>query len=1346
MGSTSQNVLVTDDEHLPNLDVNWLIRSKKIDKAWQQSIKNTPKELQEKLTDDIPLHTGNVAANIDEVGNNVNSAPLKECSRRRSVSISNFKQNKSDSVAVVSDDEDYDTEEEDTDSNMPIRRTKSLSSAETNRRKQIDDDMMSKTKPKKPGFFKGLFGLRKTKPETDDDRSPAQRSRRSSTIEPKSDSNVKPSSNTSSRSGSRRPSTAPQNFKKISNPSISTVSLEGNSPKLNTRNEERPCSISPERNSERDLTTVDMKLLEFIDYYRKNGYKTNSFNKNSIIKQKSSRRKGATFSVSEAFHSSDDDDSDPENNNSKNKNNRVDAKGRPLPSLPSKSKFRPALKGYKVDKKSPEPSSGSSDDSNLSVTNNPSSPTNGSSSRFGNFLRKVRTGNISKTNSEELESLSDKIKIDLDVVPGLDECKPLKHVAFATTTYFNDPPQQICSKNPRKGEVEVKTDGSIVIHRLTAEEKKKILETTASGVVVGGTGNMKLLSKLDDEMFRRAYDRRNRTEDNEEDIKPPTGNSKNITIDGTGPYTHKSASNLTIDKPMTVRRSTGVASTPSLVSLLRDDSFDGEVFPPKNLKIPNDLVYTRCCHLREILSIPATLKQIKKGSTDPIPLLQLRNPKPSLVEVWSFSDFVAISPILCVSLDGITLSTEMLKIILSSIINKPKFEKLSLRNTVLDEEGWKLLCYFISKARSLVAIDLTMVPSIKTNVQKPAKSSLSNPIKRMECSLQNRSEMNWDLLTASIAVHGGLEEIVISGAEMSYQQFENFLDVACVNTERLGLAYNKLSSNHMKKLGKWVVSSKVAGLDIGYNDLNGKLKCFNHSLTDWISNKNQKTSFKYISLNSTNLEVEPDGTSDTSEPLRLISTLCYCDTLKFLDISNNPKMFPYCTRTLLNCLPIFVSLIRLHLDFEALDSTSVVILAEALPLCTNLNYLSMLGTKFDLAAAKALVNAVRKSNSLITLDLDTGALPPKISEKLSLYIMRNVQNEISKMESKCVNTSKPSSDQFTNIQEELSSLLSNKDVNSKAYKQSVSEFIIRSMAAREKLTKVVHDLFDLRLHGQLSREGKESLIRLCIIDSCFEKGIRLLKDRSPSTISIPKQSDEVSTIVSTVLNQETSRDVQSNDESLDGLSVTPAKVPVPKQFERTGHSVLLPFGSAEVENYFPDAHETEDFTENREKVVDEAHSQSREEGSVFKRSADFMKQLEESVVKTGMQINKTALTDAAESLDSDQIKEFLLKNDISTTVDVIDELHKQGYHLHDIFKKSDSKKTSMDKSAIITKEKESNDQSSDNFSDKSATITENSNVCLIDDSSLNYNSEEDDAIDAAYDEVLDNLERTRSHM
>ncbi|KAL3235174.1 MAP-homologous protein 1 [Nakaseomyces bracarensis] len=1095
---------------------------------------------------------------------------------------------------------------------------------------------------------------------------------------------------------------------------------------------------------------------------------------------------------------------------------KLDAKGRPVPPHPNVSKFPPILKKTQPPYISNTPTRKITE-SNISLASGEETP-HSTSHKFGAFLKKVtsygsqQNVNSNNNNNSTLDSIDRTISNfsnetcsssdqeecgKYSVVPGLEDLKQLKHVAFATPTYFNDPPQQICSKNPRKGEVEVKPNGSVIIHRLSADERKKIMESTSAGIVVGGSGQLRFLNPQPSTTEMEDSQKRSVTIAAEEAAAEARGsNKKEEDIE-----VSKIASHLTIDKPMVSRRPrdgvTRTGSSNSLLSILTNENkqngnnsdgdvdSDPEVFPPPNLKIPYDLVYTRCCHLREILPIPATLKQLKKGSTDPIPLLQLRNPRPSLLEVWSFSDFLSIAPVLCVSLDGVSLTQDMLRIILSSLVYNPHIEKLTLRNTPLDNEGWKILAAFITKKdKNFVAIDLTMVPSIKTNVQKPSKSSLaknaanSNTLKRMECNLENRSDMNWDLLTAAVATKsGGIEEFVLAGARMNHSQFKNFIELACKYTDRLGLAYNLLTYEQCKILAEWIVTSKIRGLDLGYNDLSGKVDLFTDAVANKVQNKGEKNEMKYISLNSTNLSVDADCTPENNEVLHLLSVLCYSENLKFLDLSNNPKIFPHCIKTLTTSLPVYVNLIRLHLDYNYLDCTSIVVLAECLPLCSKFHHLSLLGSDLNLASAKALAEAVNKSSTLMTLDLEYNDIPENIKEKISLYTMRNIQNELDQVQKrkKNVDVSLPSvpkedivesEKQISTLQEQLSSLLTDKFEDTDEYDRLVVKFIGKITNMRNKIEKVVRDLFDLRVKNELSCEGKETLINLCLIDSSFEQGIHLLKQRhdkiqkhdSRRRNMYKSNKSTVSTLVNSPIfsdpfeNSSTTSNLAENGEQLLDGPARHRTILSSSAFGATGHSALLPFGTAAVEKSSRTADDTVEFRESENSYKRIVRGPSTEPiGAKYDILNDELKHFDadqdnDNATQTSLDIRKTRsidseeLTRAAESLEGDKIKDFLLKNDVATIVNVIDELHEKGYHLHDIFRKQDG--SEKNKEELINSLVESGDKKTageNNYStDPSYQLETNSNDAVP------PRIMEEKAIDAAYDVVLDNIARLRS--
>lgn len=1094
--------------------------------------------------------------------------------------------------------------------------------------------------------------------------------------------------------------------------------------------------------SQQDL---DPRLEEFIKYYKEHGCNGFSSQQNGAAK-KVTKEPNAIFSLDSTLVGSS------KNGNSNGKVH-LDKKGRPIPPHPPRSRLPPALKV----RYEPVPSSSRPDSSHTPLSG---------ASKFGSFLKRVTSHtDDSFVSSRRMSSASSSISLPRDadessvdssegtintsVVPGLENLKPLKRVAFAANTYFNDPPQQICSRNPRKGEVEVKADGSVVIHRLTPEEKREILEKSSCGIVVGGTGQLKLINqdapatspdqnegaalKLhaeDDHASQRRHIElaaaeaaaEARAKDAPLDLqRTVTNNEEEVGVNNT-------LEKVTIDKPMTSRRkgsSTSLASMISSDSALVPSEDENELLPPRNIKIPHDVVYTRCCHLREILPIPATMKQLKKGSTEPIPFLQLRNPKPSKVEVLSFSDFLSIAPVLCLSLDGVSLSVEMLRIILSSITYKDKFEKLSLRNTPVDHDGWKVLSYFVSKCKSLNSLDVTMIPGLALNVQKPSKSSNGSTVPRMVCNMENRSDMNWSLLSAAVAAKGGLEEMIVSGAFMNQVQLQNFIDIAWTKTLRLGLAYNNLTLEQCQCLATWMTNSKIQGVDVGYNDLNGKLGPFISAVIE--KTKKGKNVFKFLSLNSTNLSVPKGAKSEDNEVLSLLNGLCYCDSLKFLDLSNNPGLFPYGMRTLTAILPVFVSLLRLHLDNNNLSTTAVMQFAEVLPMCQRINYISLLGTNLNIISASALAAAVKNSKTIITMDIDYAHVPDRIKEKISVYSMRNTQRELEQINK---SGGDDGHEKLKSLQEELGRLLTEDSSTRSDYDTLVSNFLERIQTVRAKLHAAIEELFKLRLNGELSTEGKETLIKFCFIDASFEKGLKLLAKKSLRSAGYHSH------------NAATSNDRESPS-PLTSQSATALTYPKKlntllssSKYASSGHSALLPFHQPSVESYEP-ADDEVALTYTSGEVQNEAKEQLKEEGDVLRKSRGLMNELQSTANKRGQELNTDILRRVGERFDSEHIKDALLKQDISNIMSLLDELNNQGIPVDEIFKKkSDDKKPTASSSSV--------DQSSNTVIGVEANLQEKKGDGYSD---SDYSSEEEvqqeEQMDRAFDEVLDTLAHSR---
>lgn len=700
------------------------------------------------------------------------------------------------------------------------------------------------------------------------------------------------------------------------------------------------------------------------------------------------------------------------------------------------------------------------------------------------------------------------------------DIKDFKRVAFHSLTFLIDPPQQIPSRTPRQGNVEVLPSGAIRVNPLTEADKaaiEKAQKGLGGGLVVGGTGALGLIKSHTDDL----------DEGSSGDEQTP-GNDKcgeeDTAID-------KHAKLLAIDKPM-----------------LHHVAKPGYTVPVKKMAL--DLMYTRCCHLREILPIPAITKQIPKGSMAPLPLLQLRNPTPTMIEIQTFADFIRIAPIICISLDGVSLSYEQFKILLSAMCAKKQLEKLSLRNTPIDAAGWSLLCWFLSRNRVINRLDITQCPPLSVNVlkkkkKKPEKKGEEELMTRMTCNKENRSDMDWSLFTATLIARGGIEELILTGCCITdLVVFELLIKQAItLKTYKLGLAYNQITPSQLKVVVEnWVLSSLSRGLDLGYNDMlsSAYLNVFLEiSRTEKFMRMMPKSQLGFLSLNATNLHFD-DQFKEVFDKL-----LVPLPNLKYLDMSNNPKLFgvhplSISSSTLLKApsimeekndeestnglrskvslpaeggnvytqeainsyfcskLPLFRTLVRLHLENCGLSTTSLKHIFETVPYCNRLAYLSVVGNTFDIEAASALLRGLENSRTLITVDGDFNQLPEIIKERIGLYTMRNMELYFKRHFSNDDGDGKEDiadggDNQEESITEKLNQLLHMKnDEKFNLSSAEVANFVKRVQNDSKKLKAAIADLFHLQWKNKLSMDGKETLIRLLFLDSSLERGLKLI--------------------------------------------------------------------------------------------------------------------------------------------------------------------------------------------------------------------------------------------------------------
>jgi hypothetical protein len=648
-----------------------------------------------------------------------------------------------------------------------------------------------------------------------------------------------------------------------------------------------------------------------------------------------------------------------------------------------------------------------------------------------------------------------------------------KRVNFAIDKLPSDPQQQIPSRRPRKGNVLIPEELTAPPPKLSQgistmdgtkpstkkpyseRELQLAIEAQKRALVESekhGQEAYLAAKKIANEVahFGRTKDGANvvaGSDDDDEDLVETSSAVEN---------------DIEIDKPLHVH----------------ENHFEPEEDTPvgHDEELSLETVYTRCCHLREILPIPATLKQLKNKSR-PLQVLKLLNPKPTLIDVLSFSDFIAITPINTVIFDNVSMTTDMLRHFLSSLVHSKALEKLSLRNVAIDDLGWKYLCDFLSRNHTVKKLDISQ--------QKVKPDTSSSAV---------RSNMNWNLFIKAMVVRGGLEELVLNGCKLSDQQFTRLMKEAVViSTRRLGLASVELSKYKAQLVSDWISrpDSLCMGVDVAFNDLShGQLEPFIHAF-----NKGNRT-LRYFSLNSTKLK-------DVDEFSRLLEALIHIETLRFLDLSSLPDLFPGIIPRLNTYLPQFPNLKRIHFDLDELSAQAISAIADIIAKVDGLVHVSFLGNRnLESEAMASLYSAVKVSKSLFTLDIDYDLVSDDFSQRLAFYLTRNMSRAMN------VEYHPPTEEQEelmfdgSLLMETAERLLvenekgSDKKEDLKLKKIVADALIERTEALRKDIHTTIDRLFEKRNNNQLSFEGKENLIRFCLLDASLEKVVHLFEEQS----------------------------------------------------------------------------------------------------------------------------------------------------------------------------------------------------------------------------------------------------------
>lgn len=671
---------------------------------------------------------------------------------------------------------------------------------------------------------------------------------------------------------------------------------------------------------------------------------------------------------------------------------------------------------------------------------------------------------------------------------------PLRRVNFSLDKLENDPQQQIPSRNPKKGNVLIPEDiggstcklsqgvytndssgnkvPSQVEHKYSDRELAKARESQRRALKEAEKHAMeahKSARRLEYEVVNQRW--KKSKEDDTEEVDPAQDLSLNLSA----------ANKLGIDKPLHAHEN--YFDEEQELGSSASTSITNDADPELNL----EQLYARCCHLREILPIPATLRQLK-GKSKPVEVLKLLNPKPTLIDVLSFSDFISLVPIYSLIFDNVTLTTEMLRHLLGSLVKSKALEKLSLKNVPMDESGWELLCFFIRENRSVKKLDISqqkIKPEVKSNCV--------------------RSSMNWQLFIHSLAARGGLEDLIINGCKLSDKDFKDLVQRTLrISTYRLGVASVDLNYSKAEVLAQWLCEpdSSCIGLDLASNDLSkGQLYPFIKAF--------RETGLKlmFFSLNSTYLH-------DVKEASELLKSMVNLKRLRFLDLSCLPDLFPGIISTLDKYLPQYESIRRIHFDVNDLSTQSISAIAEILPKIEGLFHVSLLGNVNIKQAAAPLYTAIKSSKSIYCLDIDYSVLSDELSRHIAFYLTRNMDMSMkttgfiggNRYAGNNVNGSEQEELLFDGklLMESAEKVLIESDNKSDSkthlkMQRVVTDAIMkRTEALRRGIHQKIDFYFERRREGILTFDDKETLLRLCLLDASLAKVGRIIQEHAQS--------------------------------------------------------------------------------------------------------------------------------------------------------------------------------------------------------------------------------------------------------
>lgn len=387
-----------------------------------------------------------------------------------------------------------------------------------------------------------------------------------------------------------------------------------------------------------------------------------------------------------------------------------------------------------------------------------------------------------------------------------------------------------------------------------------------------------------------------------------------------------------------------------------------------------DKLYTRCCHVREIMPVVTTLKQLQGKQT--VRGLRFMNPEPTLVDLVTFCDFIAITSIPNIYFDNVNLSAFMLRILLASLVHSKSLDRLTLRNVPISVESWYLLCDFLRQNESITRVDISQTKSKLA----PGEDT-------------HRDQLDWNIFIDVLKTRKGkpLQELLLNGIRINLIQscddlFNAIGKQAPATGVRLGLATTQLKKSSFESLMRFISSYPVQGVDTAYMDMSQhvnmlvmtfkQLRKLNSPMTYWVMKS---------------CEIE-----DIDDMKEIVEALSRLSNLSYLDISNNPQIFPHLFAILHLFMPSFTNLTHIVLDDNAISIQDMSVMTTILIDCKKLQYISFRSAAKDVSKVKSfgafLYFLIKELPCLQRLKYDIPEIPANLQLRITTILNKRLAN------------------------------------------------------------------------------------------------------------------------------------------------------------------------------------------------------------------------------------------------------------------------------------------------------------------------------------------------------------------